>query len=161
MLTRAVSAVRKLFPPAGKAQTRRFHAARVDHTTANWLTLASSEDLASLGAERVVTVGQPEDARYFDVQDVLVGAVRTIVSTPKDPEVVAALKLSEVNARIDLLERETLLPRATREFMLLFMESSFPAESLAVNPGYQRVKAFDLKIKAVREGTWVDPEVQP
>jgi len=42
MLTRAVSAVRKLFTPAGKAQTRRFHAARVDHTTANWLTLESS-----------------------------------------------------------------------------------------------------------------------
>ncbi len=42
MLARAVSAVRKLFNPVGKAQTRRFHAARVDHTTANWLTLESS-----------------------------------------------------------------------------------------------------------------------
>ena len=42
MLTRAVSAVRKLFSPAGKTQTRRFHAARVDNTTANWMTLESS-----------------------------------------------------------------------------------------------------------------------
>ncbi len=42
MLTRAVSAVRKLFTPGGPLQTRRFHAARVDNTTANWLALETS-----------------------------------------------------------------------------------------------------------------------
>lgn len=124
---------------------------------ANWLNLSTPQDKIDLGLEEVITVGTREDDRYFWVGETLVGAVRTITSTPKDPEMVAAMKLSEVNARIDQLERETLLPRATREFMLLFMESSFPVESLAGNPGYQRVKAFDLKIKAIREGTWVEP----
>lgn len=124
---------------------------------ANWLNLSTPQDKLDLGLEEVITIGIREDDRYFWVGETLAGAVRTITNTPKDPEVVAALKLSEVNARIDQLERETLLPRATREFMLLFMESSFPVESLAGNPGYQRVKAFDLKIKAIREGTWVEP----
>lgn len=123
----------------------------------NWLNLSTPQDKLDLGLEEVITTGTPEDSRYFWVGETLAGAVRTIINTPKDPEVVAALKLSEVNARIDQLERETLLPRATREFMLLFMESNFPMESLTANPGYQRVKAFDLKIKAVREGTWVEP----
>lgn len=65
---------------------------------ANWLALASPEDLELLGAERVVTVGQPEDARYFDVQDVLVGAVRTIVNTLKDPERVRQAQLASIAA---------------------------------------------------------------
>ena len=123
---------------------------------ANWLNLSTAQDKLDLGLEEVITVGTPEDSRYFWVSDILVGAVRTIINTPKDPEVVAAIKLSAINARVAQLERETLLPRATREFMLLFLESSIPAESLDTNFGYQRVKALDLKIKAVREGTWAE-----
>lgn len=52
--------------------------------------------------------------------------------------------------KIDSLERQQLLPRATREFMLMFMELNAPPEVLAVNPGYQAVKAFDEQIKALR-----------
>lgn len=48
------------------------------------------------------------------------------------------------------MEREQLLPRATREFMLMFMEANATPEILAVNPGYQAVKAFDLQIVALR-----------
>ena len=55
-----------------------------------------------------------------------------------------------IRAQIVALEREQLLPRATREFMLMFMEANAPAEVLAVNPGYQAVKAFDEQIKALR-----------
>jgi hypothetical protein len=54
-------------------------------------------------------------------------------------------------AQIKRLEAEQLMPRATREFMLTFMELNAPAEVLAVNPGYQAVKAFDNQIKALRD----------
>lgn len=56
-----------------------------------------------------------------------------------------------IRAKIKQLEAEQLMPRATREFMLTFMELNAPAEVLAVNPGYQAVKAFDNQIKALRD----------
>lgn len=56
-----------------------------------------------------------------------------------------------IRAQIKQLEAEQLMPRATREFMLAFMELNAPAEVLAVNPGYQAVKAFDNQIKALRD----------
>ena len=52
--------------------------------------------------------------------------------------------------QISELEAEQLMPRATREFMLLFMEANFTAEMLALNIGYQAVKAFDYQIAALR-----------
>ena len=56
-----------------------------------------------------------------------------------------------IREQIKQLEAEQLMPRATREFMLTFMEMNAPAEVLAVNPGYQAVKAFDNQIKALRD----------
>lgn len=56
-----------------------------------------------------------------------------------------------IREQIKQLEAEQLMPRATREFMLTFMELNAPAEVLAVNPGYQAVKAFDNQIKALRD----------
>lgn len=53
-------------------------------------------------------------------------------------------------AQIKALEADQLMLRATREFMLMFMEANAPADILAVNPGYQAVKAFDNQIKALR-----------
>lgn len=41
MISRAINTVRRLFTP-GQAQTRRFHAARIDNTTANWLNFQTS-----------------------------------------------------------------------------------------------------------------------
>lgn len=70
------------------------------------------------------------------------------------PEEIAAWELSKLpspQSQIDALERQQLMPRATREFMLTFMELNAPPEVLAVNPGYQAVKAFDLQIKALRD----------
>jgi hypothetical protein len=55
-----------------------------------------------------------------------------------------------IQQEIEALERTQLMPRATREFMLLFMETSFPAETLANNPGYVAVKTFDNTIKTLR-----------
>lgn len=55
-----------------------------------------------------------------------------------------------IRAQIKQLESEQLMPRATREFMLLFMETQFTPEVLEMNPGYIAVKAFDNQIKALR-----------
>lgn len=55
-----------------------------------------------------------------------------------------------IQSQIDDLEQQQIMPRATREFMLMFMEANAPAEVLAVNPGYQAVKAFDNQIVALR-----------
>ena len=55
-----------------------------------------------------------------------------------------------IQAQIDELERTQLMPRATREFMLLAMEAQFTAEQLATNHGYKAVKAFDATISALR-----------
>ena len=55
-----------------------------------------------------------------------------------------------IRDQIKQLEAEQLMPRATREFMLLFMETQFAPDVLALNPGYMAVKAFDNQIKALR-----------
>lgn len=71
------------------------------------------------------------------------------------PEEVSVLRPAQnpkqaVLDQITELERQQLMPRATREFMLTFMELNAPAEVLEVNPGYQAVKAFDEQIRALR-----------
>jgi len=51
---------------------------------------------------------------------------------------------------IERLERENMMPRATREFMLAFMEASFTPAQLTVNIGYQKVKALDDLLRTER-----------
>ena len=55
-----------------------------------------------------------------------------------------------IRAQIKTLEQSQLMPRATREFMLLFMETSFTPAQLAQNIGYIGIKAFDNQITALR-----------
>lgn len=84
----------------------------------------------------------------------------SIELSPEDAEVLRLSILATTNPpldaksvitqKIDQLERSQLMPRATREFMLLFMEGNFTVEQLALNPGYQAVKAFDNSIIALR-----------
>lgn len=77
-------------------------------------------------------------------RDYTIDELQIIASAPKtDPKDAIRLQIAQ-------MEREQMMPRATREFMLLFMETNFPAEALAANPGYQAVKAFDLQISALR-----------
>ena len=57
---------------------------------------------------------------------------------------------AEKQAAIDSMERATLMPRATREFMLGYAEATFTPEQLAANVGYQKVKALDNQIRALR-----------
>jgi hypothetical protein len=61
----------------------------------------------------------------------------------QDPKAVAL-------ARIRALELDQLLPRATREFMLLTMESDYTPEQLAMLEGYVKLKAFDTLIAGLR-----------
>lgn len=62
------------------------------------------------------------------------------------PDVVRA----EIVAQISALERQAMLPRVTREFMLAYMEAAATPEQLALNIGYTRVKAFDQQIATLR-----------
>jgi hypothetical protein len=52
-----------------------------------------------------------------------------------------------IRAQIQQLEQAQLMPRATREFMLLFCETN----NLTAMPGYPPLKAFDDQIKALRD----------
>ena len=51
-----------------------------------------------------------------------------------------------IKAQIASLEQAQLMPRATREFMLLFVETN----NLTAMPGYGPLKAFDAEIVALR-----------
>ena len=53
-------------------------------------------------------------------------------------------------ALIEQAERETMLPRAVREFMLGYFEAYATPAQLAKNPGYAKVKALDDSIKVLR-----------
>jgi hypothetical protein len=55
-----------------------------------------------------------------------------------------------IRQQIDGLEHQQMLPRATREFMLLSMQSMATPEQLQANPGYKAVKAFDDQIGTLR-----------
>lgn len=55
-----------------------------------------------------------------------------------------------IRAQIRQMESEQLLPRATREYMLLDLKSRFTPAQLNLNFGYRAVKAFDEQIKALR-----------
>jgi hypothetical protein len=111
---------------------------------ANW-------DRASLGLVEVITVGTREDDRYFFVTEELVGAERRIINTPKSDEQIKQIKNGAIQAEIDALERNAIMPRATREFMLLTLESMATPEQLAAHHGYKAVKAFDDMIAAKRK----------
>jgi hypothetical protein len=84
--------------------------------------------------------------RFIGSQDELLDGE---TSSESVPEIVIDPK-DAIRAQIVMLEQSQLMPRATREFMLMFMEANAPAEVLAVNPGYQSVKAFDNDIKVLR-----------
>lgn len=64
-------------------------------------------------------------------------------SRATDPKAIAL-------AQIRALELDQLLPRATREFMLLTLEGQATPEQLALLPAYVKLKAFDVQIGALR-----------
>lgn len=81
------------------------------------------------------------------------GAVVSVVTDDEFAVLLTSQPVSteEQRAKIAQMEREVMMPRAVREFMLAFMEANFTVQQLSGNPGYQKVKAFDNQIKAIRE----------
>jgi hypothetical protein len=69
---------------------------------------------------------------------------------PMSAEDVAKQVKAQAEADIDAMERASMIPRATREFMIGYAEATFTPEQLAANIGYQKVKAFDNQIRALR-----------
>lgn len=65
-------------------------------------------------------------------------------------------RLAAIQGQIDELEKQTQLPRVTREFMLASMENMAAAQGLTpdqlyqANIGYRKVKDLDNQIKALR-----------
>jgi hypothetical protein len=94
------------------------------------------------------SVSEAEYAAWDGLQWVILAKpeepVEPVEPPPQDPK-------DAIRAQIKALEAEQLMPRATREFMLTFMEMNALAEVLAVNHGYQAVKAFDNQINALRD----------
>lgn len=92
------------------------------------------------------------------------GEVSTVPLTDEEIAALPGPAPRDYAAEITALERETMLPRATREFMLTFMETTAIQEgagqgltaeqSLAAlragNSGYRKVKELDEQIDALR-----------
>jgi len=83
-------------------------------------------------------------AGSVQITDTEAEAVRVASLPAVDPK-------DAIRAQIKKLEQEQLMPRATREFMILFMETSFTPAQLAQNIGYVGIKAFDNSIKTLRD----------
>jgi hypothetical protein len=96
--------------------------------------------------------------------NVATGDVAIVEMTADELASITAVKIRSVAAEIDALERQHLMPRAQREFMLTYMETEAakagaeqgltPEQSVAVlrarNAGYRKVKELDEQIAALR-----------
>jgi hypothetical protein len=109
---------------------------------ANWLTLATPEDISLAGLTEVTTVGERADDRYFWVSQTLDNGVYTITNTPKDSATLSLLDSSMAQAEIKQIEEQSLLPRVLRIFLLSTLDpTSFE---------YAKVKEVDDKITNLR-----------
>lgn len=100
------------------------------------------------------------------IVNILTGQVTTRDLTPEELAAIPAPQpvVRNYAAEIEALERETLLPRPVRDFMLISMEQAAaeqgatqgltPTQSIAIlranNSGYRKVKEFDEQIAALR-----------
>lgn len=118
----------------------------------SWLRNASMEARLAIGLEEVITNGVREDERYYFVSEVVNGAVKTIVNTPKPIEMINQMKQEQILNQIDQLEKESMLPRITREFLLqLFADkSSSTGLNLVETKKYQKLQELENQISALR-----------
>lgn len=102
------------------------------------------------GVQEVVEPSPPEDyseeTYYRTEQD----DAPYVVYTRKSDEQIEQARKSKIQNKIDELERSAMMPRVTREYMLLQMEAMFTPEQLSQNYGYRKVKEFDNEISALR-----------
>ena len=109
---------------------------------ANWLTLATAEDISLAGLVEVTTVGERADDRYFWVTESLTDGVITITNTPKDASAIALIESGIAQAEINQIEEQSLLPRVLRIYLLSVLD---PASI-----EYAKVKEVDDKITNLR-----------
>lgn len=109
---------------------------------ANWLALATPEDISLAGLTEVTTVGERADDRYFWVSQTLDNGVYTITNTPKDSAALALLDSNAAQEEIRKIEEQSLLPRVLRTFLLSILD---PASI-----EYVKVKEIDDKITNLR-----------
>lgn len=75
-----------------------------------------------------------------------------VVFTRKSDEQIEQARKARIQAQIDALEAQTLLPRVTREFMLQLFAAQAAAANVdpLENFGYRKVKELDDQITALR-----------
>lgn len=118
-----------------------------------WLETATEADLAAHGLVPVVMVETvPDDYKNYNRTEELVGAERRVTWTRKPQDEIDANRKANIQAEIDALERDTLLPRVAREFMLIQFQAVAAAQGVdpMENFGYRKVKELDDKINALR-----------
>lgn len=98
---------------------------------ASWLNHSTPQQKAALGLEEVVTVGSREDDRFFWVGETLVGAVRTITNTPKDPAEVAAVQAQIAQQAQDAVDAADI--KADAKFQALIKKSPAQAKNWVDN----------------------------
>jgi len=100
-----------------------------------------------------LTTGWPkriEDGAFINPESTEFKAWLAEGNTPEPAD--APDLIEAIRAEIDQLERENLLPRVVREYMLLNAEMVAAANNLdpMENIGYRKVKELDLAIAALR-----------
>lgn len=124
-------------------------------TTADGITFASLRSPEARALVGVVEIPDPvppadysEETYYRTEQD----DAPYVVFTRKSDEQINAARKARIQAQIDTLESSTLLPRVTREFMLLQFAAVAAQQGIdpLTNIAYQKVKELDDKITALR-----------
>ena len=128
-------------------------------TTADGITYANLRDPAvreQLGVQEIADPLPPEDysdeTYYRTEQD----EAPYVVFTRKSDEQIEQARKARIQSQIDAMERDALLARPAREFMLLQMEAIAAGQGVTPEQlreqhyGYRKVKEFDETIAALR-----------
>jgi hypothetical protein len=112
------------------------------------------DDPAFRTAQGISTIPDPvftgDDETFYTRTDTDTAPYTTWERKPD--AVIADIKNERLLQRIDSMERNVMLPRVTREFMLASFIASLPeGTDPMTNIGYKRMKELDDEIKALRQ----------
>jgi hypothetical protein len=120
--------------------------------TAQWLNQSSLKQKVDIGLEEVIVMGSPENDQYYFVSIEYEGNEAHYINTRKPQEMIDQMEQSKVETQISQLESQMLLPRVTREFMLIAFETQASAAGIdpMTNYAYRKVKGIDDEITSLR-----------